>query len=371
MGVIYLKQSGFLYEDDFDGSVLDPCWELIPNDKNRISLTEQGLLRLKGGAEPLYLFYSDLTNINQFVFDVKNIFNPSVTNDIGGLIVYEDELNFLAVEEYYDPQKGLVKSYPWIRLVRDYNYYSAYWSEDGIRWNLLGVKQFGCVNPKIGIFVNGQTDYIVDLVRITKGFKLTIDNLTAGAIVDLTDENGVTIESKIVRYGDNKVLFNLVNLNQPFKGKIDVTIPPYKLYIDSTIYNFYGGDVYSFSPSVKVSYINDEGIEKLLTTNYEEFLGYLNTGDVTYKDVILIVKNDLEVGVIKNILIKLKSYKNENQYKQYVKLVNDVGELVEEILIPELREGQSKQIILRLDRPSTMVLDSEVYFGLDVTSTLI
>lgn len=144
MGVARLKESGRIYEDAFVSSNLDSKWEVLPNDATRYE-AGSGSLVLKHGQDPLYMFYKSLTDMKQFVMDVKNSYNPDTEGCYGGIIVFVDEHNYMEIEEFLDVSlpTPLLKTYPWIRLIRDYNYYTAYWSDDGLIWNIIGSVELG------------------------------------------------------------------------------------------------------------------------------------------------------------------------------------------------------------------------------------
>ncbi len=369
-----LKQKGLIYEDDFTNISLDASWEVNPNDLSRYSLTEVGgSLRLKHGVDPVYLFFTPLTNIPQFVFDMKNIYNPTIDGDVGGLVVYADTMDYISLEEYYDAVLGVTKTYPWLRLVREYNIYQAYWSEDGYTWNFIGTQQIDREAPKIGCFLRGTEGEPLDIdyIRICSSIYFTVSNLVEGTRVDLLDTNNNILETRVCPKGSTRVVFNLVKHGIPFPCKFQITTVNGDIFIDDTVYTVWGGDEYAFKPSpLDLYYINAQGMEVKIDPGLEEFLGYLNSGGYLYKDIKMLAKNSMMHGEVSNITVKVISYKDPDDYL-LVQVANDVNgipdQFGEQINLPNIGAGGTAIFWLRVNRPSDET-GSEIYFGLDVGS---
>lgn len=368
MGVVTLQKQGLIYEDSFSASSLDARWEAVPNDSTRYEVT--GSLRLKHGADPVFLFFGDLTAEKQFVMDIKNNYNPATDGDFGGIAVYANDTDYILLEEYFDTVTGTVKTYPWLRLVRNYNTYTGYWSEDGVRWNLIDTQEFDRVSPKIGLFLMGATgeDLIIEQVHIFRSTKVAVGNLEAGTRVDLKDAAGVIVETKVCRTESSSVQLNIASLAQPFTGRITITGTDNIPYDSPYEFSIWGGDEYKYELSLDLYFV-DEGVEKLLHKNFEEFLGYVN-GTVA-REIQMILRGD---GTYKDISVELESYQGSNDYLRLIKIAPDSngspGLYGSSVMFPTFIN--EKRFWAKLTRETDPTLfKSEINFGIRVFSKFV
>ncbi|WP_432776008.1 hypothetical protein AAFJ72_03110 [Brevibacillus gelatini] len=377
MSVVALRKSGAIYSDDFSSPSLDSRWSVSPTDPSRWSLTDApGSLRLKSGAQPLYLFLDALSSIKQFVFDMKNTYNPQTSQSTGGIAVFADHTDFFRVEEYYDSALGTVKSFPWLRLVRDYNTYSAYWSEDGNIWHIIGSEEFNRLAPKIGIFFDSTADDYLDIeqIRIFSHPALTVSNLSPGTRVELLDSQGEVVDSKTCRAGQTTVQFDMLKHPIPFHGsfrffKADDQEP----ISSSDQLEMWGGDEYDFAPSLTLFFIDGEGNEVLLQDNTEQFLGHMLQGQ--YKEVKMIARNTMNSGTFTNIQAMLTSYAGTDQFKRLVEVAADQngvpGTWGDSFTLPDTAAGHEQIFWTRISRetdPSLIEKTTHVHFGLKLSS---
>lgn len=381
MGVAVLRKSGFIKEEHFNDTTLSTDWEVIPNDYSRISLTDVvGSLRLKHGTTTLYAFLSFLTDTDQFIMDIKNNYNPLTEGDVGGVVVYAGEDDALFLEELFDPIKGTIDSYPWIRLERDYNNYYAYWSIDGISWNLIGTHDFDRLAPKIGLFLDGSTgEYMdIDYLRITTGRYVTVENLTGGVIVKLIDSTGTEVDRKVCRTGSSKVSFDLKDKPIPFNGRFEISVDEGTTWFSSTseLHSMWGGDVYSFEITPIIYFYNeDTSLWVQLDSSIEEFLGYLSPDNINYREIKMKAVNQMQ-GKFSNVTITLSQYNGTDQYLRLVSLANDAGGVAgtynSSITISEIVAGGEVQFWLKCNRESDPTkFTTELFFGLDVAASYI
>lgn len=375
MGVVDLRRSGFIFQDTFDLTSLDPRWEMSPSDSARWSISEvPGALRLKHGASPIYAFLNELTAIKQFVLDVKNVYNPTTEDDVGGLIVYGSDTDYIMLDEYYDVAEGTAQTYNWVRLIRNYNTYYAYWSDDGLTWTALGSQEFDNVSPRIGIFLSGTAGENLDIeeIRVMAGTKLTLENISPGQKVELLDPDGTVLDTLYGRDGFTEVRFDVSNYGMPLHSRfvVDGTIGS----SDSTLYQMWGGDSYAVNYAVDLSYIDDAGVHKSLRDNFEEFLGYLIMGAGGTREIQMIAKNSFTSGTFTSINATLADYQGTGQYTSMVSLAEDSGGVPgtpqSSIPIPDITAGAEKIFWLILKRETDPArLSSNVFFSLNVTAT--
>ncbi|SNS21649.1 hypothetical protein SAMN05446037_100666 [Anaerovirgula multivorans] len=368
MAIVTKLKSGFIYQSDFSSSLGDQ-WEASPNVPSRY-YTDGTRLHLEGGGTPLYLFFNQLTEEKRFVMDVKNTYNPTQAGEIGGIVIYSDANNFIALEEYFDVDKGIANTYPWLRLVRDYNVYTGYWSKDGKTWQLVGTQNFGEVSPKIGLFVDGSTEHLlVDYVRIFRSVNVYIENPPAGTKLKLLDEDGneVTEKTNSAHY---PTAFDLSLLGIPVTGKFKWE--GNSILQDESNRELWGGDEFRFQLSLDLYYTDKDGVYKRVDANEEEFLGYLNSvagsGTTEFRDIAMTVKNP-HSAIFNSVSIEPSMHKDTDHYNQFVSVSVDGSNFSNIAALGSIPALGEKSFYLRVRRATE--LESavpEFYFGLNIVS---
>ena len=377
MGVARLKESGRIYEDAFVSSNLDSKWEVLPNDATRYQ-AGSGSLVLKHGQDPLYMFYKPLTDMKQFVMDVKNSYNPDTEGCYGGIIVFVDEHNYMEIEEFLDVSlpTPLLKTYPWIRLIRDYNYYTAYWSDDGLIWNIIGSVELAGA-PQIGLYLKGEGEHPmhVQYIRINKGTSIAVDNLTKGTVVDLIDQSGVVLESRVCRSEETVVHFNMDPYPYPFEGNFGIRLPDGNRFQAMDSIKLYKGDLMYFEVTPDLYYKESnpetgEDFDVLLYPNTDRFLGYLTAGGSATQEVRMFAKNPMISGDFKNVTFALTSGTDKVQIAPDVEGVP--GSFSYSITAFTILPGASYRFWLRMQREESQDrYASQVKFSLQMYSTYI
>lgn len=367
MSVVSKIKSGFIYESDF--SSLSTEWEL--SDFNRVLLN--GGLHLKSGDTPFFMYFNKLTTEKQFVLDVKNIYNPTKVGEVGGILVYADEDNFIALEEYYDPIKGVVNTYPWLRLVRDYNVYSGYWSNDGKQWELVGTHNFGELSPKIGLFLDGrEEDMLIEYIRIFRSIYITVHNPPPRSELQLVGEDGL-LKSMICPVHYPKIAFPISSYGIPFDGKFKWKSEDGQEVETEFFRNLWGGDEFKFQVSLDLYY--KQGVEfKQVDANEEEFLGHINTfnsDDLNKRRILMKVKNPHNYSFY-NVGVDVSPYKDFKDYSEYVSLSTDEGgEYSESINLGTIEPLSEKYFWVEVKRAKEVDIGiAEVYFSLKVNSNV-
>ncbi|WP_145052846.1 hypothetical protein [Paenibacillus xylanexedens] len=378
MGIVSLKRRGLIYQSDFSVPSLEPEWEVLPNDPARLSLTEAaGSLRLKHGGSPLYLFYAPLSETKQFVMDVQNVYNPTMATDTGGIAVFAGEQEYLMLEEYFDTTKGTVATYPWIRIIRDYNQYSMYWSDDRVSWNIIGSEGFDVLKPKVGLFLGGSSGENMDVQNVTicHSTKFEVTNIGAGTKVILKDATGTIVAEKTCRSTDASVFFDTSGLPQPFTGSLEVTLRSGVSFSSAEKLDIWGGDQYAFEPNVDLFFIDQEDKEVALESGVEAFLGFLNPGNSGYRNIRMLAKNLMSAGALTDVTIQTSSYKQTDQYSRLVSLAKDdagtPGILGSTVNLGIIAVGEATPFWLQVRRETDAGLTgkTEAYFGLSARAT--
>ena len=161
------------FDDEFTGPMLASRWSWVREDASHWSLTARpGFLRItsqKGG-----IFYAtnnarnlllQLAPAGDFSIETRVLFTPTQDYQMAGLVIYQDDDNFLILSRdycdvahptcvgngiYYDLEEGGTNAgsdfiaapaspnETYLRLARQGNVYTAYYSENGADWRLLG-----------------------------------------------------------------------------------------------------------------------------------------------------------------------------------------------------------------------------------------
>ncbi|WP_339251190.1 hypothetical protein [Paenibacillus sp. FSL P2-0136] len=376
MGVVTLKKSGLIYQDKFDATALDGSWELIPHDPASYELTGGGL-RLKSEAAPLFLFFPQLTAENEFVFDLKNEYTPSISGDRGGLTIFGRDADRLDMEEYCDESEGGTKTYPWIRMIRSYYAYSALWSDTGTLWNFEGAEQFDITAPKVGVFLTGMVDMLVQEVRIFRSTKVKITGLVEGSQVDLW-QGSTIVSSGICRKGLSELDLDVSGISLPFTGNFVVRLPENNVFSSVENLEIWGGDEYHFEPNADLYLVDDAGEEVPLMENMERFLGYVQSMGQDYKDFRILIRNNMASGTIKNIKINLTWPKGTTADLKLADLYRDInGQPAVKYAVldyPTIAAGTATPFWLRIYRITDAMASSgisDVQFGINMVSNYI
>ncbi|MGA4519186.1 hypothetical protein ACPA0F_18170 [Solibacillus silvestris] len=367
MALVTKKESGFIYQDDFSAGI-NSRWEVSPNIPSRLQY-DGTKLNLKHGTTTLYLFLKELTNAKEFVLDLKNTYNPTTVQDVGGITAYVGSKDFVALDEYFDAATGTVEAYPWIRLIRDYNNYSAYWSDNGTEWNYIGSNSLNSDIPKVGFFLEGTSgeDLGIELARTFKSTKVKLDNLQGGTKVSLVNEAGEELASRVCREQDNKVVFDVGDLPVPINAKfvIDTGVD----VLDSgRFYEIYGGDEYSFEVTPDLIFEKD-GETYYLDNGIEEFVGYV-TQDQLHSDARITVKNPLQ-GTFTDVRISLVQHGGTDHWTRLVDVAKDAPTPVwgNQVSFSTISSGTEQIMWARLQRETDLTkYTPSVYFGLKVSA---
>lgn len=375
MGVITLLESGFLYRDDFTDQGLSPVWDILPYDLSRVDKKADKVL-IKHGEEPIHIILSMLTNENECILDVNNTYVPSHSVDVGGIIVRGSSDESLTAEEYYDPDTNSVHSYPWVRIVRSFNNYSAYWSNDGCEWNLIGSSYFDNPSPKIGIYLGGElgSDYELLEVRAYKRTNITIGNLTPGMAVNIIDTDGTIMRStKCLKLRDT-VEINVSDLPMPFNGRFQFVMTDNSVFNDDTVYSIYGGDKYQFNVTPVIHFEYTDPISgtkefKPLVPNIEEFMGYFGATHGITARVRMKITNPY-AGTFKDTSIAVVKHLTD-YHDSHVFIANDIsgsmGTTAKSIIVKSVTPSSEVYFWIQMERGDIATqYSSQLTFGLDV-----
>ncbi len=184
--------SSVTWTDNFSSTSLDSRWSWVRLDSTRWSLTVRpGFLRLttqQGEPGPGNNFLVQNAPGGDYEIWSRVIFTPTANFQIAGLLVYQDDTNFLALGRafcdapppgspptcvnngiYFDHIEGgsfvgsnyamttAVLGDAYLRLMRQGTVYTGYVSTDGANWTLVGVHTVTIKPTKIGLRASNQS----------------------------------------------------------------------------------------------------------------------------------------------------------------------------------------------------------------------
>lgn len=367
MPLLNRLSTGKILEDNFTSTALNEMWQPSPTDPSRYSLTEKpGYLRLKHGDSPIYMLI-DLPN-RDFVFEIKNEYNPTKDQDTGGIVVFRDETHSVQLLEYFDSQKGVGMNFTHMRMVRMGSLYSGYGSKDnGATWQLIGTTTSDTVY-KIGLILNsnvaGAVPLDVDYVKIYADKRFLVSNLVPGMRIDLLRPDGTIALTKTCPVGADHLYFDTTNLPAPFVGKLRVWNASGVLKETSEQMSIWGGDLFWYGLLVEIYKDN-----KILPKDIDTELGPMMSGSI---EVRLVIKNP-SITPIYGTLVSVKKY-HEFHGHEWVQVAQDVGgragEFGRTLAIGTLYAGEERTIWLKVSKEfsNDFAMAGDHKFYLEVTN---
>lgn len=260
MPTIYRTRSGMLLHDDFGISSLDPAWRIEPeSETSRVSVDARpGWLQLRHGGTPVFVLRPIPLEPN-LVIEAQTDYDPSTVGDLGGLVLFRSSDDWAGITEYFDPNTT-VTGWSYLRLVRtNMSRWDAYASHDGTTWDWLGAQLFSDA-ADFGFVLNGESgDTLdIDVVRVYRSTKITVQGLTTRWIVRLLDSSGTPLKEATVPDGASSVQLDVSDVIFPLAGYIRVYDSSGVMVRDSgLIPDIWGGDEYR--AEVMISLYDDAG----------------------------------------------------------------------------------------------------------------
>lgn len=346
MPLLNRLSSGKIYFDDFTETALNPIWQPSPTDPNRYSLTERaGYLRMKHGDTPFYLLM-DMPN-RDFVFEIKNDYNPVMVSDAAGIVVFRDNEARIELIECYDPVKG-PSNYTHMRMVRKGNQFTGYGSRDnGQTWEIIG-SALADGMTKIGLVVHhpnvtNSVPFDVDYVKVFGDTTFIVGNLTPGMVIELLNPVGQVVVSTPCPSGRDFVEIDLTNFPIPYTGSLRVKKDGQVLET-SPLMEIWGGDMFWYGLTLEVY---KDGV--LLPKDRDTTLGGMVNGVI---EVVLTIKNPSSEPVY-NVRVYRSPYFQYRGY-EWVLLAHDEsgvpGEYGESLTFDSIYPGEEKKFWLKVQK---------------------
>jgi hypothetical protein len=300
MGILNRVENGLIYFNDFDTINLDPILMVSVNDSSRYTIGN-GNLVLHHGSVPIILFLKIIEN--NYVAVMKNDYNPTISGDEGGLIVFQDEDSKIEELEYYDSTKGISNTYPYLKIEKNELNYYAYWSNDEKEWNLLSSTSLIFAGENLGCVLYGSSgeDLSIDFLKVYKSNYIKLLGLLQGTKVELYDSNNNLQSSFIV---DNSEFYVRAPY-YPFTGYFKFYSLDGQTSEQSETIQMWGGDSFIKEFTLDIYYNNTEVYG----------CGEIELGDLksTVETSFNVVNNTSYTFT--NVVIQVVQYDNNNGYK--------------------------------------------------------
>ncbi len=176
------------WTDTFDSATLNNRWSWVREDPSYWSLTARpGFMRLTTQPESLWEGWNAQENLllttvqpGDFRITTRVNFTPTQSYHQAGLLVYQDDDNYLKLHRTYDygnyigfvheiegspDAQGIVETANdvYLQIIKHSDVYSASYSLDNLAWNQVAVFTCTLTNPKVGLAVNHHTLSVSEL----------------------------------------------------------------------------------------------------------------------------------------------------------------------------------------------------------------
>ncbi|MGE6500114.1 cell adhesion protein [Bacillus wiedmannii] len=289
---LYEKESGKIFTDDFD--FIHPRWIMSPASAFDIS-AEKSFLRINHDASKDVLLLVDKP-AGDIAIQVTADYQPTVENDNGGLLIYQNADNKIEFLESYS--KTSSKNHiEWLAVSQgnQWDFYSKTDSNfDYADSEKLEANKIGIILKK-GI-ENQSKPLNVDRIIVTAGNKLKLRQLFPGGTVILKDDSGAVISKSLVNQNNTGIDITLPSLE--FKGTVEI-FDEKNVLTAAKEATFYGGDIYNMGSPLKIL-MHDKELNDTDPTN----LGNMIEGQ---KVIRMSVQND-NISAVANLKISVQQY---------------------------------------------------------------
>lgn len=176
--------------DEFNATSLSSQWNWIRQNSQKWSLADRpGYMKITSEAGDIVDGQATARNIlltgapeGDWTIETKMDGKPASQWSQGGLIVYENDQTYFrltrlygsgnqfqftkqinAVRQHVEVPDTIASTEAYLRIVKEGNTYSGYYSEDGVQYNQVWTTQTAdLVNPKIGLIVCAGTGLVAD-----------------------------------------------------------------------------------------------------------------------------------------------------------------------------------------------------------------
>ncbi|SCL93647.1 Uncharacterized protein BCRIVMBC120_02338 [Bacillus wiedmannii] len=344
---LYKKQSGKIFTDDFDS--MHPRWIVSPASAFDIS-AEKSFLRINHDASKDVLLLVDKP-AGDIAIQVTADYQPTVENDNGGLLIYQNADNKIEFLESYS--KTSSKDHIEWLAVSQGNQWDFYSKTDS---NFDYADSEKLEANKIGIVVkkgieNQYTPLNVDRIIVTAGNKLKLRQLFPGGLVVLKDDSGnIVFKSAVDR---NNTGIDIVLPSLEFKGQVEI-FDEKNMLIATKKTIFYGGDIYNMGSPLKIL-MHDKELNDTDPTH----LGNMVEGQ---KVIRMSVQNE-NISAVANLKISVQQYMDKVGVS-WADVSLDGINFSKEISIGTLDPQNSKELWVKVVKDYNYMGLEPIYFNI-------
>ena len=187
----------YVWQDDFDSTVLDPDWSWVREDSDHWSLTDNpGYLQITTQTGGVGGWANDQQNLlltsapsGDFQITTKVTINPSQNFQYAAIQVYQDDDNYVQINRAYANGDTVnfdleIDGYPtniqvavpdttlYLQIRREGNSYMGYYSTDGSTYNLVGEHIANLDYAAVGLGAANNTDGLPEIPADFDFFKI-------------------------------------------------------------------------------------------------------------------------------------------------------------------------------------------------------
>ncbi|MDF2017576.1 MULTISPECIES: cell adhesion protein [unclassified Bacillus (in: firmicutes)] len=344
---LYEKESGKIFTDDFDS--IHPRWIMSPASAFDIS-AETSFLQINHDARKDVLLLVDKP-AGDIAIQVTADYQPTVENDNGGLLIYQNADNKIEFLESYS--KTSSKDHiEWLAVSQgnQWDFYSKTDSNfDYADSEKLEANKIGIILKK-GI-ENQSKPLNVDRIIVTAGNKLKLRQLFPSGTVILKDDSGAVISKSLVNQNNTGIDITLPSLE--FKGTVEI-FDEKNVLTAAKEATFYGGDIYNMGSPLKIL-MHDKELNDTDPTN----LGNMIEGQ---KVIRMSVQND-NISAVANLKISVQQYMDKVGVS-WADVSLDGINFSEEISIGTLDAQKSKEFWVKVVKDYNYMGLEPIYFNI-------
>jgi hypothetical protein len=358
MGNLIRVHDGLIESQNFSTELISP-WILSPSNAN---IDKTSGLKIFNSPADVSLIRN--VSFDCCVIDIKNTFNPLEILDVSRISIFENDIS-LDLEEYYDAVEGTSNTYPYFRIIKNFNSYSFHWSSDGLVWNFIATEDIALDTPslKITLVGGGSQDYILDFVKIYELPIVRIRNISAGNTVEVYNSNNVLVGSNKVILERNYADIELINTELPLSGYIKILDSTNtQVGGNRTFTEMWGGSIYSVL--VTLDLYNE--LDEPLTTESIKALGMIR-GE--YFEKLFRVKNNSTVPILGCSLMVKSVAEGDGSELVFIAPENDnVNGYSTAMILGDMNPNDEIHFWLKINKDVINTSRAEIDFALEVDS---
>jgi hypothetical protein len=293
---------------------------------------------------------------NQCVIDIKNNFNPLSAVSRATISIFENADLSLDIEEYFE--SGKTNAYSYIRIVKDYNRYNFFGSDDYLNWDFFGSEEVEILSPKLQItlFSGSDIDYIINKINIHQLPTVEFRGLTPGDKISILEygtsnilQTGIVPQNKSYTKLDFSKIEKNKNIQVVFSNATED-------YFISGSMNICGGDIYQYDYYINI--VDSEN--NPLSPEHINYMGGIAGGEVIKSYTF---KNDSGTN-FSACTLNITS-KGDDSYLNVTMSDTETGTFGSSLNVGAINDTQTKTFYVKVTKDTTQKY-ADIQFNLQV-----